>query len=81
MHSETDLVALHAVLLAAVVHGLGDAVPALGGGGVVGLHGLLQQLLLLCGPGRRVGARLSQLGLRRRWQHTGGATHFVCTHA
>ena len=48
------LVSLHAVLLGTARHGGGDPVPALGRGDGEGLQGLLQELLLLSGPGHRV---------------------------
>ena len=51
------LVSLHAVFLGPGGHGLGDPVPPLGGRGRECLERLLQQLLLVRGPGRVVNSR------------------------
>lgn len=51
----SNLVSLHAVFLGASGHGVGDLLPALRCGHRERLQRLLQQLLLLCGPGGGVG--------------------------
>ena len=59
------LVSLHAVLLRAARHGGGDPVPALGRGDGEGLQGLLQELLLISGPGHRVSSPWEQQSIVR----------------
>ena len=57
------LVSLHAVLLRPVGHGLSDPVPPLGGRGWECFERLLQQLLLVRGPGRVVHPRQLRRGV------------------